>query len=221
MTSVFDFAHAAVLAMALATGPHRATPVLIDAPALITASAAHSPPDPDGTRWLDALRRFGPAVGLEGQAKRIFVTSSGRAYVPVLEERAEARSLAYDPEVSTAITYLDAEAAASELAARLGRPARFQDLAAARRLGVDAALRLILAAERRPAAPLSVLPADLAQHPAVVDEATSLRGALNRIASAALPAGARAARETRWPRLAGPAVAGWITRVRSASKPIR
>lgn len=221
MTSVFDFAHAAVLAMALTTGPDRAVPVLIDAPALIAASAAHLPPDPDGTRWLDALRRFGPAVGLERDAKRIFVTSSGRAYAPVLEERAQARALAYDPAVSTAITYLDAEAAASELAARLGRPAGFADLAAARRLGVDSAYRLIRAAERRPAAPLSVLPADLAQDPALATAATdSIGGTVRRIVSIALPTPARRSLQALPKGPAKPTVAGWVTRV-AAGRPAR
>lgn len=228
MTGFLDLAHSLVAALIVAgasTGSAPARPALIDGPVLMAACRVHSARSDGAEQWLAAVHRSGSAAGIGALARRIFATRSGRLYAPVAEDRAAIAALADDPAVVAAIAYQEAARDAHALAARLSRRPTFAELALARRVGSDAAARLIAEAET-PAGPrLRALVGRAVEHDPELSspggaplglerlEARSVSLALPRAVASIRVAGERAAAGAK-----SAARAGWTTRVHAASR---
>jgi hypothetical protein len=223
MTSVLDFGHSLAIALALghgaaATGP----PPLIEPPALIAACRAHTRPSIDIPRWLESVHRVGRQAGLGHEAGRIFMTRTGRAYAPLLEERAHIVARAHDAGVAASVAYFMAHAESAALRSALGRAAVFGDVAVAQHLGAPAAARLLSLAARSPESRIEE------QLPDIAARAAELAGGAGRwmtarqvvagLASCLAPAPTDVAAARPFaPRTA---VAGWSTRISPAAPPV-
>lgn len=126
-------------------------------------------------QWLDLLQAHGEEAGVT-LARRIFRTGSGRAYVPVAEDRQEILALKRNQAVVSKVLALAAKANALELEQRLGRPATMSEIFAAHVLGAKDAADLITAATATPLrASIEVLPAAALQHPGLFFDRTRPR----------------------------------------------
>lgn len=126
-------------------------------------------------RWLEHLYNHGEAAGVP-LARRVFITGSGRLYVPAAEDRQEIAALKQNATVVARVLALAARANAQDLEQQLGRPATMGEMFAAHQLGVTAAAELIAAAAQDPRRPsIEVLPAQALAHPELFFERTRLR----------------------------------------------
>lgn len=172
--------------------------------------------------WLHALKQTGVQPAL---ARRIFLTSTGVAYVPAAAERRQILALRHDLVIAGQVAFLQARANALALLPLLGRTPTVAELHAAHLLGASGAARLVQGAAASPAMPAQVLlaeaalevPQSLLQRGRAVslgDLARLFEGAEARIASSLGGIGSHrrpvvAAAQARRP------AAAWVTQVRA------
>ncbi len=153
MSSLFDIPAqlAMLLSLAAASGTH--APVR-PAPRHVTPAAAVVIEPLDGPlmygerSWLQALRDNPRASG--GYASRVFVTSSGRFYVPTASDRASVLKARNDAALVKRVAQAAAERNAAVLREVLGTPPSAVDLYTAHLLGVSGAVSLLKAVNATP-----------------------------------------------------------------------
>jgi len=123
--------------------------------------------------WLNAVREGHGGTGLASYRSRIFVTSSGRLYVPVQSEARAIMKLRESPPVAAAVALDLARLHATQLSAALSRAPSVKDLYAAHRLGLDTAVRLARLRLAKPNALVSTALPDIAT---AFPEAAAWRG---------------------------------------------
>lgn len=152
MGSLFDVPAQLALLLSLATSaPHDAAPALSAAGQPQAVEVAVEPaagPMRFGERaWLRALHDD-PKAG--GDLSRVFVTSSGRFYVPSAAERQRVLEARNDPELSARVARAAAERNAGRLQRALRRAPTPAELYMAHVLGPEAAVAVIAAARTTP-----------------------------------------------------------------------
>lgn len=141
MSSLFDApAHLIMMLAAVVAGQQPAdSPLPLRSPAAVAAQGPYAFSE---SMWLTAVRQGLGGASFEPYRGRIFATSAGRLYVPVLSERQGILAARQSPEMSQAVAVDLARFHAGELRSRLGRPAAVKDLYAAHMFGLDIAARL-------------------------------------------------------------------------------
>ena len=114
------------------------------------------------TNWLAAIRKGFGGASLEPFRGRIFATSSGRLYIPVVAEKNDILAARQRTPEARAVALGEARFNAAELRNRLGREAGVKDLYAAHMLGLDVAARLAWLKATRPNALAATALSDLA-----------------------------------------------------------
>lgn len=112
----------------------------------------------DEQRWLATFRRHGAEIGRSTLSARVFVTGSGRYYVPVATERAQVMALRDDIVIAGQLVHIAARRDAEAMTDRLGRPPTTAELLTAHLLGTDDAVTLLRLAT---AAPNTVLSSEM------------------------------------------------------------
>lgn len=130
--------------------------------------------------WLRAMSERCEEPRFQLYACRIFVTSSGRYYVPRRQERRELLSLRRDPVVAEYVTERFAQDNARRIAGALGRPASAGELYIAHLAGPEATIEMVTLLDRRPEANL----AHRLPHAAMALDAVHPGGAALSIAAA-------------------------------------
>lgn len=193
------------------------------------STSAHSPhmaealsaaTDPRGAfgyteqHWLAALKQTGVAPA---NTRRIFLTSTGRAYVPVAAERRHILGLRQDIVIAGQVAFLEAKANAVTMRRVLRHWPSIAELHAAHIFGAAAATRLVLGAAANPGqpaaehlGPITIEHAGLLSRGGRPMAASDLMHLLEQSAAAhgvagserdrnrPLPAGARLAATTAW-----------------------
>lgn len=227
MSTVFDWP-LAVLATLVAAGPAEADDVAQRAAVLsppmqiaVAAGGALRHVSVSDDKWLALVHQAGPGAGLDGLEARVFMTSSGRAYVPIEDERRRIVEHKRQPGAVAAVTLALAGRNAAAIADGIGRTPTVAELGAAQELGAAATVALIRLAETEPRAAVSArLPAIAVQHPELAFALKRARTAPEMLALAAAPTELALARTIAQPaEIAGRAEAdGWSAVVRTSAR---
>lgn len=144
MSSLWDVPQYLVMAFSLAfpAPAEKASKVVLSQPA---TSHLHFVKPPAGAlgeqMWLRTLKTAGSSSDiLASYAARVFVTSSGRYYVPAAQDRADILAMRSSAEVATRVIAAAARATALRLEKQRGAPARPSALLVAHVAGYEAAL---------------------------------------------------------------------------------
>ena len=178
MSSMFDApAHLVMLLASVVAGQEPVEPVVSEP--VRAAILEQGPYDFSETNWLAAVRKGFGGARLEPHRGRIFATSNGRLYVPVLSEKKEILSTRQNALDARAVAIDEARFNAVELKKRLGREASVKDLYAAHVFGLDLAARLAGLKATQPNAVAAIALPDLA---AAYPSAATQKGAALTIA---------------------------------------
>ena len=172
-------------------------------------------------KWLALVHQAGPGAGLDGLEARVFMTSSGRAYAPVEDERRRILESKRQPAAVAAVTLAMASRNAAAIADGIGRTPTAAELGAAQELGAAATLALIRLADAEPRVAVAArLPAIAVQHPDLAFAPKRARTAPEVLALAAAPVELALARSIALPAdIAGrPDADGWSAVVRTSTR---
>ena len=100
--------------------------------------------------WLQTLKQNGHQLGLEGYAKHISQTPSGRYVVPDARMRDRILRMRYDPEIASVVAGAYTQENASTMRNKIGRNPSQGELYIAHFLGADDASRLVQLSIDRP-----------------------------------------------------------------------
>lgn len=160
MSSLFDVPIHLVMILALAVGGGETSGPALE-PHTAAREQAGGPYRLSEQIWLGALEAGVGGDILEDYRPSIFLTSSGRYYVPAEAHRTKILELRREPAIAALVTLGLARRNAALLAPRLGRTVTAGDLYVAHVLGADTAATLLSAAERTPALAASTVLPDL------------------------------------------------------------
>ncbi len=133
-------------------GMHVDTRVVSEPPPIVAAEPLEGPMRFGERAWLQALQENPTHSG--GYGSRVFVTSSGRYYVPTAEDRRRILEARDDAQLAAEVARAAAERNAARLQKALGRPAFAADLYVAHVVGPVSAIAFIRAVEKTPDLPL-------------------------------------------------------------------
>lgn len=230
MSTVFEWP-LALLAAIVAAGPADADDAAQRAAALspamqiaVAAGGALRHVSVSDDKWLALVHQAGAGAGLDGLEARVFMTSSGRAYAPIEDERRRIVEHKRQPAAVASVTLALAGRNAAAIMEGIGRMPTPAELGAAQELGAAATVSLIRLADAEPRATVAArLPAIAVQHPDLAFAPKRARTAPEMLALAAAPTELALARTIAQPaEVAGRADPdSWTAVVRTSARRAR